>query len=89
MYPVSISFLLHRAKILRVSRVMRTKSLFALFFTRSMIPTGCVHFPTTKRSTLIVPKSESQLGQRLPAPPRKKIFLTTKHSTLIVPRVPI
>ena len=74
MYPVSISFLLHRAKILRVSRVMRTKSLFALFFTRSMIPTGCVHFPTTKRSTLIVPKSESQLGQRLPAPPRKKIF---------------
>ena len=71
MYPVSISFLLHRAKIVRVSRVMRTKSLFALFFTRSMIPTGCVHFPTTKRSTLIVPKSESELGQRLPAPPRK------------------
>ena len=89
MYPVSISFLLHRAKIVRVSRVMRTKSLFALFFTRSMIPTGCVHYPTTKRSTLIVPKSESELGQRLPAPPRKKIFLTTKHSTLIVPRVPI
>ena len=74
MYPVSISFLLHRAKIVRVSRVMRTKSLFALFFTRSMIPTGCVHFPTTKRSTLIVPKSESQLGQRLPALPRKNIF---------------
>ena len=74
MYPVSISFLLHRAKIVRVSRVMRTKSLFALFFTRSMIPTGCVHYPTTKRSTLIVPKSESQLGQRLPAPPRKNIF---------------
>ena len=44
MYPVSISFLLHRAKNVRVSRVIRTKSLFALFFTRSMIPTGCVHF---------------------------------------------